>query len=137
MSPLMNALKYNSFPKTAKVINFRDKSEILSLFLLPFTGPFDVVIENTTDTNITVSVKKSERTPQNLSAFYLYYNLNNVTNGYYGFSDVNRSSFTYTISDQEPAQQHTVSFQAVYYISNILAKTNWSSSQTVWTLPTG
>ncbi len=52
------------------------KSEILSLFLLPFTtGPFDVVIESTTDTNITVSVKKTKRTPKHLRKFYLYYKL--------------------------------------------------------------
>ncbi len=106
--------------------------------MLPFpSGPFDIVIQNSTDTTITVAMKNTKLANKDLKALFLYYVLNGGSKKYCYSLNVTKMNFICLIANQVPAQKHTVRLQVRYDASYLQSYTKWSKTQTVWTLPRG
>ncbi len=103
-----------------------------TVFHLSFTiEPDDIVVENTTDSSIRVVVKKTESTGQGSEFPHVHYVQNRATERDCPLSNLNTTHEICTIHHQVPATQHTLRFRACGRPSC----TYFSSSQTVWTLP--
>ncbi len=125
-----------TFPNTNYFSVMPDKTDnpIIArmFFSLSFTSePDDIVVESTTDSSIKVVVKKTERAGQGSEFPDLYYVQNEATERDCPLSNLNTTHDICTIHHQVPATQHTLRFRACGRPSC----TYFSSSQSVWTLP--
>ncbi len=91
----------------------------------------DIAVDSSTDTTITVTVKKTLLTGKDSNFPKLYYFLNDGIAKSCHYSKDNNMHGTCVIERLVPAKQYTLRLKAC---SDVIC-TNLSSRQTVWTLP--
>ncbi len=118
------------------LVSFLIAPIITSLFT-PFscshlkTETDDIAVDNSTDTTITVSVKKTLLSGKDSNFPKLYYFLNDGFAKTCHYSKDNNTHDICIIERLVPAKQYTLRFKACSQVTCTTA----SSSQTVWTLP--
>ncbi len=112
------------------------KKILFFLFSLT-TELVDIAIENATNTTIRVAVKKTKPGRPEYEGPIIDYELNGAAGINCPLSPLNKMHDLCTINSLVPAKQQTVRFQARYYFYGSFFDYNWSSTQTVWTIPNG